>query len=345
MPKKQKYFQRKDGLFETSRTINGKRVYFRGRTCREVDQKILQWQDQAARGRKFPMIADEWEREHEAEIRDGSRRTYSFAVKRLKAAFPGYASELEPLDIVRYIKEFEGKGYAASTVHTELAVCKMILSHAVIKGDLRVNPATEVRKSRGLPKKKRRALTTDEERAIKQSAVAKPPFWLFAYLLLYTGLRRGEALALTYADIDRKDNVIHITKKLNYAGGTRPRLEHFLKSENGTRIIPLLPQLAEVLPRNRVGLIFPDDEDGGYMRAGYLTRNWKAYRSTVGLPDDITPHCLRHSYATICYEAGLTPRETANFMGDTVEVIERIYIHLRDQKEEDAAEKLRRYHA
>ena len=62
MPKKQKYFQRKDGLFETSRTINGKRVYFRGRTCREVDQKILQWQDQAARGRKFPIIADEWER-------------------------------------------------------------------------------------------------------------------------------------------------------------------------------------------------------------------------------------------------------------------------------------------
>ena len=118
-----------------------------------------------------------------------------------------------------------------------------------------------------------------------------------------------------------------------------------MKSENGTRIIPLLPQLADVLPRNRVGLIFPDDEDGGYMRAGYLTRNWKAYRSTVGLPDDITPHCLRHSYATICYEAGLTPRETANFMGDTVEVVERIYTHLRDQKEEDAAEKLRRYHA
>ena len=35
MAKKQKYYQRPDGLFETIRTINGKRVAFRGRTCRD----------------------------------------------------------------------------------------------------------------------------------------------------------------------------------------------------------------------------------------------------------------------------------------------------------------------
>ena len=58
---KNKYHQRPDGLFETSRTINGKRIYFRGKTCREVDKKILAWQDERERGRKFPVIADEWE--------------------------------------------------------------------------------------------------------------------------------------------------------------------------------------------------------------------------------------------------------------------------------------------
>ena len=41
MAKKQKYYQRKDGLFETIKTINGKRVAFRGHSCREVDQKLL----------------------------------------------------------------------------------------------------------------------------------------------------------------------------------------------------------------------------------------------------------------------------------------------------------------
>ena len=40
---KSKYYKRPDGLFESIRTINGKRVAFRGKTCREVDRKILEY--------------------------------------------------------------------------------------------------------------------------------------------------------------------------------------------------------------------------------------------------------------------------------------------------------------
>lgn len=341
---KNKYHQRPDGLFETSRTVNGKRIYFRGKTCREVDKKILAWQDERERGRKFPVIADEWEAEHGESIRESTRNCYAFSVKRLKEAFPGYASDIEPLDVQRYIRSLESRGKSASSVKTDLAVCRMIFAHAVIKGDIRVSPAAEVKKSRGLPKKERRPLTKDEEKAVKGSAAKKPPFWLFPYLLLYTGLRRGEALALTYADIDRKAEVIRVTKKLNYTGRNRPVLDHFLKSENGTREVPLLPQLAAALPRDRVGLVFPD-EDGGYLKSSRLTKLWGEYRQAVGLPEDITPHCFRHSFVTICYEADLTPRETASFVGDTVEVVEAVYTHLRREKAESAAEKLRKYHA
>lgn len=341
---KNKYHQRTDGLFETSRTVNGKRIYFRGKTCREVDKKILAWQDERERGRKFPVIADEWETEHEETIRESTRSCYSYAVKRLKAAFPGYASEIEPLDVQRFIRSLESCGKSASSVKTDLAVCRMIFAHAVIKGDIRVNPAVEVKKSRGLPKKQRRALTEAEERAVKDSAATKPPFWLFPYLLLYTGLRRGEALALTYADIDRRAETVRVNKKLNYTGRNRPVLENFLKSENGAREIPLMPQLAAALPKNRVGLVFPD-EDGGYLLLSRLNKLWGQYREAVGLPEEITPHCFRHSFVTICFEAGLTPRETASFAGDTVEVVEAVYTHLRQEKAESAAEKLRKYHA
>ena len=173
---KNKYHQRPDGLFETSRTVNGKRIYFRGKTCREVDKKILAWQDERERGRKFPVIADEWEAEHEKSVRESTRRVYSFAVKRLKEAFPGYASDIEPLDVQRYIRDFERQGRAGNSVQIELSVCKMIFSHAVMSGDIRVSPAAEIRKSRGLPKKQRRALTEAEERAVKDSAATKPPF-------------------------------------------------------------------------------------------------------------------------------------------------------------------------
>ena len=348
-----KYHQRKDGLFESIRTINGKRVAFRGKTCREVDRKILEYNDKQELGRKFPEIADEWEREHEKEVSESTRRVYSFAVKRLKAAFQGLASEVRPLDVKRYIAAFEREGRAANSVQIELAVCKMIFAHAVLSGDIDVSPAAEVKRSRGLPAKKREALTEEQEAAVKAAGIAQEAcWWLFGYLLLYTGMRRGEALALSYSDIDRKAGVIHVNKKLSYAAGQFPKLEANLKSKNGLRDIPLLPPLAAALPKNRVGLVFPG-EDGGFMRASEIQRNWRAYCRDIGLneiqrTDDgklvetfpITPHCFRHSFATICYEAGLDPRQAAGILGDTPEVLESVYTHLRDNRKRTAADLL-----
>ena len=61
MVKKQKYYQRPDSLFEAIRTINGKRVAFRGKTCREVDRKMLEYREEVSVGRSFSVVADEWE--------------------------------------------------------------------------------------------------------------------------------------------------------------------------------------------------------------------------------------------------------------------------------------------
>lgn len=354
MAKKSKYYVRPDGLHESIRTINGNRVAFRGKTDREVDRKILEYQAQEKNGRKFSEVADEWERNHEKEIAESSRNVYAYAVKRLKTEFGAMLiKDIEPVDIKNYIRAFEAKGYKRDTVQIELSVCKMIFSHAVLKKDIRVSPATEVKKSRGLPTKKREALTEEQEAIVKAAGnVQKARWWLFGYLLLFTGMRRGEALALSYKDIDRKAGVIHVTKKLSYACGQYPKLEDHLKSENGRRDIPLLPPLAEVLPKSRIGLVFPG-KDGGYMRASEITKNWRAYCRDVGLnefqqADDgelletfpITPHCFRHSFATICYEAGLDPRQAAQILGDTPEVLEGVYTHLREGRRQTAAEKL-----
>lgn len=194
MAKKSKYHQRPDGLFEAIRTINGKRVAFRGKSCREVDRKILEYQEQKERGRDFPKIADEWEVQHEGDIGESTRRVYSYAVKRLKEAFPGPAKEIRPLDIQRYISAFEKQGRSANSVSIELCVCKMIFAHAVISGDIDISPAAEIKKSRGLPVKHREALTEEQEAAVKAAGREKKAhWWLFPYLLLYTGMRRGGA--------------------------------------------------------------------------------------------------------------------------------------------------------
>ena len=355
MAKKGKYSIRKDGLHESIRIINGKRVAFRGKSDKEVDRKILEYQIEAEKGRTFKAVSDEWEREHERDVSESTRRVYSYAVKRLQEAFSGMVGDVEPVDVKNYIRRFEAQGRSANSVGIELAVCRMIFAHAVIRGDIRINPAAEIKRSRGLPCKKREALTEEQEAAVKAAGAAKSGrWWLFGYLLLYTGCRRGEALALTYQDIDRKAGVIHITKKVSYATG-KPVLEDHLKSENGRRDIPLLAPLAAALPKSRIGLLFPGD-DGGFMRPHEITREWKHYCRDVGLnviqqdgaggtleTFPITPHCFRHSFATICYEAGLDPRQAAGLLGDTPEVVEAVYTHLRQGRRETAAEKLAAY--
>ena len=211
---KQKYYQRPDGLYESIRKINGRRVAFRGKTCREVDRKILAYQEQAQAGRPFPVVAAQWQREHDKTVSLSTQMVYGYAVKRLCAAFPKSIRDVKPLDVKRYLNDLERAGYSAQTVQTDLSVCKMICSYAVISGDIDVSPATEIRKSRGLPVKRREALTEEQEAIVKRvSAERKAHFWLFGCLLLYTGMRRGEALALTYGDIDRKAGDIHETKK------------------------------------------------------------------------------------------------------------------------------------
>lgn len=353
MAKKGKFYQRKDGLYEAIRTINGKRVAFRGRTEREVEQKMLDYKEKEERGKMFADVADEWEAEKEHEITEGSRVMYAREVRRAKDFFDMPVKQMKPIDVKRYLAQMAKKGYSGSVVNAAITTVKQIMSYAVIQGYIEISPATEVRMPKGLPKKKRTALTEEQENIVRQSGIDRSaPFWLFPYLLLYTGLRRGEAAALTYADIDRKNMVIHVTKKVNYIHGQRPTLDNFLKSENGLRDVPLLPPLADALPKNAIGLVF-SGKDGGYLKSGDIRTNWEKYCRAVGLVDDsgdkleypVTPHCLRHSFATICFEAGLDPRSAAKFLGDDVATVEAVYTHLRAGKKESAADKLKKYFA
>lgn len=348
MPRKPKYYQRKeDGLFETSRTINGKRVKFRGKTCAEVDRKILEYNTQKKQGRRLPEIADEWYRLHESEVRYSTYRTYSFAVDRIKRHFTQRAGEIKPIDIKRYITDFERKGYAKTTVNVELVVLKQIFAHAVLQGDIDVSPAAEVRHGKNLPQGQRTALTEEQEILVENCRTGD--WWLLGLMLLYTGCRRGELLALEWKDIDREAGVIHITKKLNYAYGNTPKLENHLKSENGKRDIPLFKPLADALPRNRIGRIFTN-QDGDYLTASQLTNAWKEYCADAGLLCEkdgvkglvpaVTPHCFRHSFATICFEAGVDPKAAAAFVGDTEEIVRSVYTELRSRHHASSAEKV-----
>lgn len=334
------------GYYETSRMIDGKRVRFRGKTCAEVDRKLLAYQQRLEVGRTYAEVLDDWFATRERDIARATFLCYTKSIQRLKEYFVGniaHVKAIRPVDVLRYIRAFEAQGYARSTVNTELTVIKQSMSFAVLAGDIDVSPAAEVRKSHNLPTTERRALT--EEQEIKVENCRSGEHWLLGLMLLYTGCRRGELLALNWQDIDRRAGVIHVTKKLNWSYGNRPHLEHRLKSENGKRDVPLFSALADALPDDRrLGPIFTDD-DGNYYSISRLRTVWTSYCRDAGLLDDagdpsVTPHQFRHSFATICFEAGIDTKSFAAFLGDTEEVAAGVYAELRSRHHVSSAERV-----
>ena len=353
MAKKAKYHVRKDGLHESIRTINGKRVAFRGKTDKEVDRKILEYREEEERGRTVGKVADEWQAARESEIMEATRVAYKAPLARLLDEMGDRCiRDVKPIQLERLLLDMQAKGYSFGTVKLTLSIIKQVFRWAVVHGDIDVSPAAELRTPRGLPRKERDSLTAEQIRAVTEY---RGEGWLLGLMLLYTGCRRGELLALRYEDIDRKAGTITINKKISFATG-QPVLEHHTKTDAGMRTIPLLSPVAEALPKNSIGPIFHED-DGGYLKQHHFSGLFRAVCDGCGLFEvetiergsavlqvpkyTISPHWFRHTFATICYDAGVDAKSAAAIMGHADESITiELYTHLTRSREQKSAEKL-----
>lgn len=331
MAKKPKYYVRPDGLHEAIRVINGKRVPFRGRTDAEVERKMIEYQEKIERGNLFKEVAEKWEDEVFPGLTPGTLKVYKPAFKRAVDRLGEIPmKDVLPNDIKALLEGMKKQQYARKTVSNQRLVVNLICQAAVLDGEIRYNPCREVKIPKGLKVTQRR-LPTDEEIEIVKTGKNEPD-GLLPYLILYTGCRKGEALALEHRDIKRKEKVILITKSVSYKGQT-PSLKD-PKTEKGTREIILLDNLVEVLPRG-IGLIFPG-KDGGLMRPAEYERRWRRWQKRTGVT--LTAHQLRHGYATLLFEAGINERDAMDLMGHSdIRLLQNVYTHIRKTRKEKTA--------
>ena len=328
--------RRSDGLIQRQVTINGKRKVFYGKNERDLNKKIAEFKEEAARGRTFAEVAEEWWGKHLEKLAYNSVRNYLPAYKRTLDEFASRTmSDITPKDAQLFISRFAKRGYAQKTVQTQLLVLHLICEHAVIEGDIPYNIASPVQVPRGLSKEKRE-MPTEEELQIVRNSLDKT-FGLFAFFLLYTGCRRGEALALTHGDIDRQNCTIFVNKSLYHISNS-PHLKT-PKTAAGTRSVILLDILKEKLPEGkRNELLFPNEE-GGLMTEAQARSNWKKYLKETGL--NITPHQLRHAYATILFDAGVDDKDAQELLGHAnISTTRDIYTHISKSRFEKTAQKL-----
>lgn len=333
--------KRKDGRYEKSIIIDGTRKIFYGKTQREVMERIMQFEEEKEAGPLFSVVADEWQAEHEKDIAYETMRVYKIRISAAIKRFDGVrVKAITPKMIHTYMQYLASKGLARKTVTSYLSVLSLIFKNAVVNGLIENNPAEMVRIPANLPHTPRELPSDADIKRVIQSHAA--PFGLYACFLLYTGLRKGEALALTYQDIDRENKVIHVSKSLYYERGKgyAPKIKN-PKTKSGTRTVPLLDDLLKVLPHQDIGIVFPGKQ-GGYMPSWEYDTAWKRYAKDIGI--SCTAHQLRHGLATFLFEAGVDEKDAQEILGHAdASTTKNIYTHIRDSRRKRTAENLNRY--
>ena len=326
MPKKKR---RSDGRMEIKRKMpDGKLRHFMGQTAKECEEKYRQalvdfnaQQADRAAGPAFCTLADDWWAAKQREVRHGTVRCYAPAVQRLKEAFgDSPAAQISAQDVAELLAGMQHQGLATKTISNAHSILSMIFEFGAVHYGLTANPSRLVSTPTG-KKVKRKPPTDPQEQAVRRvlqqaadSGQVDTAIALGA-ILLYTGVRRGEALALRYGDIDRTAGTITIGASVEHRGN-RPTLGA-PKTENGYRVLPLLPQLRRILDAYGWHAASRYVLGGGEEPLTYrqTTNCWTAFCRRCGLAEAVVrqrkgygsgrapPHRPAHRIQTPCHPA------------------------------------------
>ena len=341
MKRKTKYTMRPDGLIVLSKTINGKRRYFYGRTDAEVEKKYLDAlkEEDERQHRTFKPVAELWWEEKEPQLSPNSVRAfragYHAAVDRFGEE---RIAEITSRDVLTYLQRFAAQGYSQKVIANRKMVLKGIFDYAFISGDVDRNPCADLPIVKGSPRKPRQPATEQDIKLIEQHKNDSDIARMF-YFMLYTGLRRGEAVALQYKHINRKNKTVLVEQSCAWNDST-PVLKQ-PKTDAGIRTVSLPDCVLSVIPARRKAeefIFFP----GGLPKRRALITAINAFQEQTGVK--ATPHQLRHSYASMLHSAGIDVKDAQHLLGhSSIIMTQDIYTHLEQTHEKAIRNKINDY--
>jgi integrase len=247
--------------------------------------------------------------------------------------------KVRPMHVEGWIVGLRAKGLSESTVRSAYTILRAILDTAVRDGALARNPAAAVKRPK-VTAKESVFLTPEQVRALLDAAKSSRYAPLFS-LLVNTGVRRGEALALRWSDIDFEDKLLRVR-------GTLARVDGDLivtstKTAKSKRSIPvsdgtdrLLKDIRKQQVRDQLkagsqwhqsGYVFTT-EDGQPCDPRNALRALKSAATKTGMTG-VGLHTLRHSAATAMLTNGVPLKVVSEILGHASIVITAdIYGHV-----------------
>jgi integrase len=259
--------------------------------------------------------------------------------------------KITPRAVEGWLVGLRAKGLAASTLRIAHAILVAILATAVRDGLLGRNPAAAVKR----PKVTRREadyLSSDQVRGVLSAAHSTRFAPLFA-LLVNTGLRRGEALALQWSDVDLEAATLRVRGTVARVDGeltvTEPR------TAKSKRTVPLSESAVRTLRAVRLEQAQQQLRASWWHSTGYVfttrlgepcdprnaLRAFKVAAKRAGLPASVGLHTLRHTAATMMLQAGVPLKIVSEILGHaSVAITGDIYGHVAPEVSREAVAKL-----
>ena len=261
---------------------------------------------------------------------------------------------LTSADIERVYAHMAAEGLSGNTRLHVHRVIHMALTEAVRRGKLAANPAARERMR--APRKENFTIEppTPEEVGRLMREAEGTRIGTLVKLLVYTGMRLGEALGLRWTDVDFDGGLLHIRQTRKQSESARYGQP---KTERSRRTVDMVPALVEELRAHRSeqlqlsinhgllparDLVFTVVTRRGVegMSHEQASRTWNEVRGRAGLPR-VRIHDLRHAAATFMVSAGVPITEVSAILGHAqVSTTVNIYAHAMAGKRKAAVSEI-----
>lgn len=171
-------------------------------------------------------------------------------------------------------------------------------------------------------------------------------YWLALFrLMIYTGIRRGETLALTWDDINLKKGTLNINKTLGI-GKDKKVIVSTPKTEASEAILDLDPGTVLILKeyklQSKTDIVFPS-RSGKHRRLSDISDKLKIALKELGLKE-IRVHDLRHTHATLLFASGASVKYVQKRLRHTkIETTLNIYTHVTKKDKTDSLDNFVEY--
>ncbi len=345
--------KRKDGRWECSIMIGfqkdgrRKRKSFYGRTRNEALEKLQDYRENMKNGLQldpkllFSTWADTWFESHKENISPTTQASYGYLLNALKEVLgKRKLMDIRALDIENVLLEFRREGKSDSYVSKARGMLYQIMRKAEANELIRRNPVACAEKMRSFkPEQTKEAFTEDEVRELMRDL---PTDWMgnSIRLMLSTGIRMQELLALEPYLIEPDGSVVHIRQAVKVVkgkisvGGT--------KSRESTRDVPIPMNLRPIVAglRNTENkYIFQSPFKEQPYDPKHYREKFKDYVSNVGEVRALTPHSCRHTYVSQMQALGVDLPIIQSIVGHADLDMTQHYLHVQNPVKQNAVQK------